>query len=446
MKRIAALLLVLILPVCALAETFEVTLQVQTAEALFSTLLDQAVQMQAELDGVSIETVVKLMQALMGNSRITVISQSDADSVSISLNGKKFLDMTTYLSGSEELMTSSLIPGYVLVEEAGSASAMDAAKEQKIAEDIMHAYVTWKGGLDAETTYGAFSGDAYSGGTVCTTWTITDRDVAGLVSAVMTPELRKMIKEQADTEDADAESILSAIDAANERVSEENKYTYEIRCVKDDKDLLAGLSVTVFEQEAQIATFSLGKNEQETRVVIGFGLKKQNYWAECILTQSQRDQTNFIKGEVREWTADKNESFAYVKQANAPAMSYLMNCIVTKSGQRELWDAHVYLGSQTDASKEVLSFSGSVNKANRAMEAKCSLMENKQALMTLSVSKKPAVAILPPDPALVRCSATDPDQGELYTKVSQDFAFAVTMRLMQIIPIEAILMLDKVGQ
>lgn len=446
MKRLTALLLALILPVCAMAETFEVTLQVQTAEALFSSLLDSSIQLQQELEGASVEAVAKLMQALLGNTKITVVNQSDADAVSISLNGKPVLDMTTYMSGSEELTTSSLIPGYVLVEEAGSEPAIDDTMEQKIAEDIMRACNAWADEIREETAYGAFTGDAYSGGTACTTWTITDREVSKLVSAVMTPELRNMIKAQADAEGADAESIVSAIDAANERVSEENKYTYEIRCVKDDKELLVGLSLTVFEQDAQIATFSLGKNQQEIRVVVGFGLKKQNYWAECILTQSQRADKSFIKGEAREWTADKDESFAYVKQTNAPVMSYLLNCIVTKPGQRMLWDGHVYLGMQADAGREVLSFSGSVNKANRVMEAKCSLLENKQPLMTFSVSKKPAAAIQPPDPALVRCSATDPEQGELYTKVSQDFAFAITMRLMQIIPFEAILMLEKVGQ
>ncbi len=446
MKRLVALLLALFLPVCALAETFEVTMEVQTAQALFSALVDQSVQQPMRLEGVSSESVAKLLQALLGNTKITAVTQENASSVSITLNGNSFLDATTYMSDSESLMTSSLIPGYVLVEDAAPTSAAEAENEKKIAEDVQTAYEAWKKTLPVETAHGVFSGDAYTGGTVCTTWTITDSDIAALMTAIMTPELREMIEQHADAETAGKDSILSAFDAANARVAEENKYTYTIRRVTDDDDQLIGFSATVFDQAAQVATFSLGKSEQSTRVVIGLGLKQENYWAECVLTESQRDQTTFIKGEMREWTADKSESFAYVTEANAPAMSYLMNCIMTKSGQRELWDGHVYLGTKANAGKEMLSFSGSINKANQSFEAKCSLVENQQPMMTFSLSKKPAAEIMPPDASLVRCAETDPDQGELYEKVNQEFMFAITMRLMQIIPFDLLLKLDGLTQ
>lgn len=446
MKRLVALLLALLLPVCALAETYEVTMEVQTAEALFSALVDQSVQQHMGLDGVSGESVAKLLQALLGNTKITAVTQENASSVSISLNGSSFLDATTYQSGSESLMTSSLIPGYVLVEEAAAASAAEDEKEKKIAEDAQNAYDAWKKALPVETAHGVFSGDAYTGGTVCTTWTITDSDIAALMTAVMTPELREMIKQHADDETAGKGDILSAFDAGNVRVAEENKYTYTIRRVADDDDQLVGFSATVFDQAAQVATFSLGVNDQNVRMVIGLGLKQENYWAECVLTESQRDQTTFIKGEMREWTADKSESFAYVAEANAPAMSYLLNCIMTKSGQRELWDGHVYLGTKANASKEVLSFSGSMNKANQSFEAKCSLVENQQPMMTFSLSKKPAEEIMPPDASLVRCAESDPDQGELYEKVNQEFVFAITMRLMQFIPFDLLLKMDGLTQ
>ena len=444
MKKLVALLLALLLPVCALADTFEVTMEVQTAQALFSALVNQSVQKHTGLEGVSSESVAKLLQALLGNTKITAVTQENASAVSITLNGNSFLDATIYLSGEESLMTSSLIPGYVLVEDVPSASAAEAENEKKIAEDVQNAFVAWKETLPVETVHGVFSGDAYTGGTVCTTWTITDSDIAALMTAIMTPELREMIEQHVEA--AGEDGILSAFDAANARVTEENKYTYTIRCVADDEDRLIGVSATVLDEAAQVATFSLGVNDQNVRVVIGLGLKQENYWAECVLTESQRDQTTFIKGEMREWTADKSESFAYVTEANAPAMSYLLNCIMTKSGQRELWDGHVYLGTKAIAGKEVLSFSGSMNKANQSFEAQCSLVENQQSMMTFSLSKKPAAEIMPPDASLVRCAETDPDQGELYEKVNQELVFAITMRLMQIIPFDLLLKMDGLTQ
>lgn len=434
MKKFIALLLALFLPVCAMAEAYEVTLQVQTAEKLFSMMLEPSIQRQADLDSASAEAVAKLMKALIGNTKITTVSQEDAGTVSISLNGVDFLDVTTYLSGTQTLMTSSLIPGYVLVENA--APAENAQTETKIDEDIKAAVSAWKDGLKAETTYGAFSGDAYTGGTVCTTWTITDSDIAALANAVMTPELRDMIEAEAE------EDILSAIDTANRRVAEENKYTYMVRCVKDEQEQVVGLSATIFDQEKQVATLSVGETEAGVRIVVGLGMKQQNYWAECVLTQTQRDHTTYIKGEMREWTADKNESFAYVTKADAPAMSYLLNCIKTKSGQRELWDGHVYQGTKASEGKEMLSFSGSANKANQAVEAKVNLIENGESLMTFSLSGKSVADIQMPDASLVRCSENDPDQGELYTKVSQQFAFAVAMKMMQVIPFDVLMKMD----
>ena len=444
MKKLVALLLALFLPVCALADTFEVTMEVQTAQALFSALVNQSVQKHTGLEGVSSESFAKLLQALLGNTKITAVTQENASAVSITLNGNSFLDATTYLSGGESLMTSSLIPGYVLVEDVPSASATEAENEKKIAEDVQNAFIAWKETRLVETVHGVFSGDAYTGGTVCTTWTIKDSDIAALMTALMTPELREMIEQHVEA--AGEDGILSAFDAANARVAEENKYTYTIRCVADDEDRLIGFSATVFDEAAQVATFSLGVNDQNVRVVIGLGLKQENYWAECVLTESQRDQTTFIKSEMREWTADKSESFAYVTEVNAPAMSYLLNCIMTKSGQRELWDGHVYLGTKANAGKEVLSFSGSMNKANQSFEAKCSLVENQQPMMTFSLSKKPTAEIMPPDASLVRCAETDPDQGELFEKVNQELVFAITMRLMQIIPFDLLLKMDGLTQ
>lgn len=441
MKRFVALLLALLLPVCSLAETLEVTLQVQTAETLFSAMLDRSIQRKSGTESASAEVITKLMRTLLGNTRITMITQEDASSFSISLNGTDFLDMTTHLDGEKTLLTSGLIPGYVLVENTGADATDNAADEQKITEDIQTAWLAWKKTIASENTYGVFSGDAYTGGTSCTTWTITDRDIAALVSAVMTPDLRAMIQDQTEKGNAQ-EDILAAFDAANEKAAEKNQYSYVLRCVKDAQENAVGASATIFDQEKQVATISVGFGDEALRLVIGLGLKQQNYWAECVLTKTEREKNTFLKGELREWTADKSESFAYVAQANAPAMSYLMNCVTTKSGQRILWDGHVYLGTKADAGREVLSFSGSSSEANQTLVARFSLMENRQSLMNLSLSMKPTDAIQPPDPSLVRCSETDPDQGELYTKISQEFAFTITMRLLQVIPFDLLMKMD----
>lgn len=440
MKRFIALFLALLLPVCALAETVEIALRIQTAEALFNKLLQRSVQGAAGVDAASMEAAVKLLQILLGDTTITAVTQEDAGSVSISLKGMNLLDVTTYQVGSESQMTSSLIPGYVLIEESDEDPAVDAEKEQKIAEDFMTAFKTWREALPSETAYGVFGGDAYAGGTVCTTWSITDSDIAKLMSELMTPELRALVSESLTVEESEQTDALDALEKANQRVAEENKYAYTIRCVKDDQDQIVGMSLTVFEHEKQLATLSLGLQEQEIRLVLGLGMKEQNYWSECRLTKNKHEQTTYTKGEACEWVADKSESFTYVSQTNAPAAAYLMNCIVTNYGKRKLWDGHMYLGTKADAAKEFMTFAGSVNELAKSAEVKFSLRDRQQDLMTVALSTSPVEAILLPDESMVRCSETE--QADLYTKVNQDFVFAISMRLIQIIPFDVLLKMD----
>ena len=442
MKKCIALILALILPVCALAETVQITFQLQSADELFSGFIRQGTLNGMGVDASSLEAYASLLKIFLKDTKLTSVYQEDAFSLDISINGINLLDMTTRQSGSEMQLTSSLIPGYVLIEPADKTGDHALAeREAQLEEGIKEAFFAWKNGLVSETIYGVFAGDAYSGGTECTTWTVTDKDVAELISNLMTPELRTMIEEQIEAAGED-ENLLKAFEEVNERVMKENKFSYQIRRVGNEQHQPIGLSVSVFEEEKQIATLSAGIDQQTIRVVVGLGLKTQNYWAECLLTRSQKDQTTFVKGEMREWTADKSESFAYAAQSNAPAASYLLNCTMTNSGQRKLWDGHVYRGSKADAAKEILSFSGSVNPTGGSAEAVIRLMQNSKALMTLTLSMKPVTPIPPLDESLVRCSEKVPEQAELYAAVSQELVFAIAGRILQIIPLDVLLKLD----
>lgn len=445
MKRLVALLLALLLPICVLAESVEVTIQVKASDALFSKLSSQSSLDLTGFNAASLEKYASLLKALLKDVSIIVVSQENAYSVDFALSGVKLLDMTAYMSGSLTQLTSSLIPGYVLEEttrKENSLGDLRSERQKKIAADVKAAYENWRAGLNPVTTTGVFVGDAYTGGTKCTTWSITDRDVAALLSAVMTPEMRALIQHETTEATEGKKDVLEAFDAANDRVLEENKYSYLVRSVKDDRDEFVGLSVSVFEKDMQLATMSVGAQGNDLRLVVGLGLKQQNYWTEWHFTKSQREGTAFIKGEMREWTAGKNESFTYVRGTNAPAASYLLNCSTTDSAQRMLWDGHVYKGSKADAEKEILSFSGVTNQTDDLFEASVRLMESKQTLMSFTMTKNPAGAIQPPEASLTRCSAEDPAQKELYTKVRQTFVFAITVRLLQVIPIDVLLMME----
>lgn len=449
MKRFIALLLALLLPLCTFAESVEVTVQVKASDALFSKLFSESFAEVTGFDTAALQPYASIIKALLSDVSITAVSQANAYSVDFILRGVTLFDMTAYQNGSVTQMTSTLIPGYMLEEQSKEIDALTALtpeKQKNILTDVKAAYEKWYTGLNAATISGVFDGDAYTGGTKCTTWTVTDQDISALLSAVMTPELRTLFQQElAENSEGEAD-ILAAFDAANDRVARENRCSYLVRSVKDDHDELIGFSVSILEKDIQTATVSVGLQEDAIRIVMGLGLRQQNYWAEWNVTTSRREEMTFIKGEMREWTADKSETFAYVKETNAPVVTYLLNCNVTNAAQRTHWDGHLYKGSTALAEKEVLSFNGAQNQTDKSYEASVSLMENKQTLLSLTITKKEAEAIQQPDSALIRCSADDPEQQELYTKITQTFAFAITARLMQVIPFDALLMMDELFQ
>ena len=432
MKKLLALLLALFLPAGGMAEAIQLKFSLRADEALLPRMIRNAVQYVTGANASLLEQYASMFQVFLRDITISTVYQADAVAIDAVVNGVKLLDIKTFTSDNEIQLTSGFFPGYVLVDtyeaERMSPPEMEA--------ELLEVFRSWTEGLERAEMRGVFAGDAYEDGTKCTAWTLSDSDIASLMTAMMLLELREVIKDCEGQEE-----FLVKFDDANQRVAKENRFAYLLRRVTNDQDELVGLSATVFEHEKQLATVSAGFQDNEIRLVVGLGLKDQNYWSEVILTKSQREKTTYVKGEVREWTAGKNQSFAYAAQANAPAASYSLNCIVTDYGSRMLWDAHVYTGLKAEVEKEVMAISGKFNQKDASVEADFHFKENAKEYLVLSVSKSAAAPIDQPAADAVRYNVQNPAHADMYEEIARSFVLSLTSRLLQIFPLDVFLTL-----
>ena len=434
MKKLLALLIALVLPVGGMAEAIQLKFSLRADEASLPRVIRNAAQYVAGADTSLLEQYASVLNVSLRDITISTVYQEDAVAIDAVVNGVKLLDIKTFTSDNEIQLTSSFFPGYVLVD----ANEAEQISPPDMEDELLEAIRSWTEGLERAEMRGVFAGDAYEGGTKCTAWTLSDSDIAALMTAMMLPELREVIKDCEGQEE-----FLVKFDDANQRVAKENRFAYLLRRVTNDQDELVGLSATVFEHEKQLATVSAGFQDNEIRLVVGLGLKDQNYWSEVILTKSQREKTTYVKGEVREWTAEKNQSFAYAAQANAPAASYSLNCIVTDYGSRMLWDAHVYTGLKAEVEKEVMAINGKFNQKDASVEADFHFKENAKEYLVLSVSKSAAAPIDQPAADAVRYNVQNPAHADMYEEIARSFVLSLTSRLLQIFPLDVFLPLKE---
>lgn len=442
MKKLLALLLALMLPVCALADTVQVVLESKTDDVVFAACIKEMLQKIPGILATDVDKYTAAASALMKDTKVTARVQADAVSMDIALSGSSLLDITVYQTENASCMISSLLPGYALVEPLtdAKASVQPGSEELKqIADGVETAIEAWLKNIESVQTRGVFEGDAYSGGTQCMTWMLTDQDIAALLSSAMTAELRALIGRMLDGSETSAEALFADFDAANARVADEDKFAYILRVVKNDADEFVGLSLSAFEEAAQLATVSYGVKDQEARLVVGLGLNGQNYWWEAVTRKTERKQVTYLKGEMREWVADKTQAFAYVSKTNAAVTSCVWTCNLTKSGQRTLWDGCLYEGSAIDAGKAICAFNGTVNPAAKTLEGRIKLLRGGRNALEMHFSSKAVNAIEPIDPAVVLCSSADPAQEKLYTELYQTLSLAITARMIQLIPLDVIL-------
>lgn len=444
MKRFLALLLVLLLPTVVLAETYLLSIDFEVDGDRLTQYASLMGQNQPEADQYLL--IVQLVDRILNESGIDVVYQEDAVYFDVHIGRNTLLDMTIHDTPEAAYLTSSLIPGYAIVAEADPmVSNAQADLEQmdwtKIGASLEGIIRSWLDDLEPVVQHGAFSGDAYEGGTTCTTWTLCDRDIAELLSSLMTEEVCQFVSLYFTAMGYDGEQVLNDVDEMHESVSKKNDYTYVIRIVKDADENVIGISVTLLHKNNQVATLSIGLKKNELRFVAGLGMPEQNYWMELTVNYGTGRNTTYLSGQCREWFDDKNHGFAYVCEKSPPISDCYWNCNIMKSGNQYMWDATSYEDMGNSQYAYLFSSNGSVSAKPARLDGEISVGGGQEKLITMNVKCKPTEAIDALGDGLVYCSMTDPEQAGEYDHLMTQMSSSIAAKLLKLLPMDLIFQL-----
>lgn len=449
MKKVLALLLACMLPICAQAETYGLTMTVDTDETLFADALRVALaELPEAAQDPQKDTYVSLIQQLLDGLTLDAALQEDAVSLAISLDGGSLLDVTFHDEGNQMLMTSSLMAGITLADEYEQLTQAEESA-QAMLNDLDWAHLwslvtacfnAWQNGLEPMVTHGQFVGDAYTGGTKCTNWAFTDQDIAALVTQLCSGEVREAVSAALTASGFDAQQALAALDDASARVEANNAYQYLLRVVHNDADEMVGCSLSVFSGMAQLATASLGIQEGEGRLVIGFAVQDQNYWCELAISADESEGRTLLKGHCMEWLADQQQCFAFVKVAANPVSHQAWQCSISHDDQQYRWDACFYDGS--DPEKVYLSSQGAYAMDADTLDCSISLGKSGNAPLTLLLLASPAEAIAEPEATLTQYSLDDPADEAQIKALAEQVSATLMARLIKLLPLELLLQLS----
>lgn len=400
MKRLAALLLVLMLPCGALAETFKLTVRTEMSEAF----ADELVQMltPAGTDAVvsaKEEILLQIVQRVADGFTLELTMQQDAVVGHVYMGGGELMDMAVYNLNGMSYLISSMIPGYALAERAPDSAAVTRSTDwAKVAASTEEAIHTWLAECAPVTTYGTFTGDAYDGGARCTTWIFSEKDVAALFSRIL------------PASDFSADDVFKYNDATLNG-GDDAGYSFILRMVDDAAEEPIGVSLIILRGDEQIASVSLGACEI-SRIVVGLGLPTENYWWESTLHRTSLGDVMEYSGISREWTASKAQSFAYVQASSQPKAQYGWS-FTTKQ--------------LTNASK----LHATLFPIDGASKGK--------TLLAVEVNLETTEQIPPMPDGLTICANTD---LESYEALMNQFAAALAARMIKLLPMDLIFRLN----
>lgn len=325
MKKLLALLLALLLPLGALAETAspedseELTMdefyQLFAYEAQNSAFCLEAsitadeerlaALLEPSMTGSNAATMAKAVAKLLNGFGIKIVAQENAAYFDLLLRGSSMLDFTVYEQNEERsYITSSMMPGYAVIQDSSDDAEDDAIADMLMEElssllpGMADAVMPLLQEIEIERTRGSFAGDAYEGGVWCTTIRLDDRQIAEILQALLTDEVRAaatgfLIASELGT----AEDIQQLIEL-HESVAQANEHQYILRYVEDANGEPVGLSAVVMRGEEQLKTFSLGITDDSLRIVTGVGGPEQNYWYDHVILLEKpesKESTEYVQ-------------------------------------------------------------------------------------------------------------------------------------------------------
>ena len=448
-KRILALVLALLLPVAALAETYclewTVTMDAENAK---DAIRDTGLFAGADDE----DKVCQAFADMMDGIALRLVTQEDAGRLTLAFDETNLLDMSVIARGEDLVIASDLFSGKGFLIPGGMAEAeddeltrlMENTDWMQLLGGMLNAAMTQLDRFEISTQRGSFSGDAYEGGVYCTTLTFDDADLAALLKAVMTDELRALVLNLARAMGFDGKAFLADLDKAHDDAASQNAYRYIIRLVTDADEQFVGASAVVLQGEKQLGTLSIGYADSELRIVVGFGLDDVNYWhCQGVRVKYNTDEQGAVSiqldGAMEEFTAPKDEAFAYaVAVVDTPLMEIDWSAEIKLQGENATWSFDVK-SSVYGAEQDSMTGKGFILQGKRFSNTSTSSRGGK-TYMTERITWGPCDPIDTNTDGLVLCDITG-DDAELMEEISSDLQNELVERLLQVIPMQLLLQL-----
>lgn len=310
MRKLLALLLALMLPCCALAETISMNWTTDVSADGLSMLIDLLEDPADEGPSFTAKQIAALAELMSGFSlRMDTHESGNRVKMVLSYQDEALVDLDAQIAGDTTLFTLSLLEGMLLTAPMDPAlmeaqAAADEAWQHQPWLDLQKRYAlfadVWESSLDVTIEYGSFIGDAYSGGKRSTTYRFDERDVAVLLESIITVDqpdnMATLLSFYGQQYFEDPDGLTDYLAKFARDVALRNQYRYVLRVVDDgaEEPTLVGISLLVYEKDQLVATLSMGGDEDRTNIVLGYGIRGENCYLALTQTDDPANEPNLL--------------------------------------------------------------------------------------------------------------------------------------------------------
>lgn len=338
LTRIVAFLLCAMLCVCASAgalaeQGYNVTVT-YTADAGEITRLCTDLGLQAT----DLDAIGRAVAELFGSLTITGSSSAEEVSLRYASGDTVLIDAALRYADGQYQAASNLVPDTVIdvtqemtafaqyVGQYTSLGVLILTYANEHATEFANDFSVWMNGLTSIEDYGVFTGDAYSGGVIRTTVTVTDRDL-GMLGVLFLSRLDGIAESAAEL-GVDWNEIRSNLNSQLVSFGAKNAGYYTLSAVSNESERAVGLSITAYQNDVQVATLSVGfdENMNITAAVVSFGYQNQVYalaWNGTITRDGLESVS--ANGELRLWLDPTRQGYRVASSSDA---NLLMSAVV----------------------------------------------------------------------------------------------------------------------
>ena len=452
MKRLLALLLALLLPTLACAQTYSAEWMLDVHEEGFKTFAAQVLSAAQLGSDVNAGKVIDAFARILDGFGMRMKWQDNAVAVDVLLNNQSLLDLQVSQLQDQFLMHSSLMPAqhaFLLPAEKQAqlnvAQTMDA---ETAAARLLAAAMAELAELKSTSYWAATQGDAFGAGSLCQEYLLDDAALATVLEHLMTGENGDALAQLLMLAGMEPKALMDSMLGEIRKIGEKNAYRYVLRFVMDEAGSVIGVTLTALSGDTQVSTLSVGILADSIRIVLGTGRANENSWIDAVVRISEWKTERKLSGTLVQYLAPKNQSYAWVSASNLkPVINEEWEFTMTPTDTGCTWllaveaatpEELIALGVDT---VQKLMVHGTVVDEPASASVDATFSSGDMQLLSFRASVAPTESLSVPtgELVLVEVNGTDMNQDGLVKTVMDEFSRNIAVRLMKLLPLDVIM-------